>query len=119
MTSLFFSYSHKDEDLRDQLEVHLAALKREGAIDVWHDRRIPAGDEIDHGISDALERADVIYRRAPRVPSPSEAHRTAERLGDARLANSVMPGRGRCEPAATSPFTASDHRFEPLALDEG
>lgn len=60
MTSLFFSYSHKDEELRDQLEVHLATLKREGAIDVWHDRRIPAGDEIDHQISEALERADVI-----------------------------------------------------------
>ena len=60
MTSLFFSYSHKDEELRDQLEVHLATLKREGAIDVWHDRRIPAGDEIDHQISEALEHADVV-----------------------------------------------------------
>src|SRR5260221_12509135 len=60
MTSLFLSYSHKDEELRDQLEVHLAALKREGAIDVWHDRRIPVGDEIDHQISDALERADIV-----------------------------------------------------------
>ena len=60
MISLFFSYSHKDEELRDQLEVHLATLKREGAIDVWHDRRIPAGNEVDHTISDALERADVV-----------------------------------------------------------
>lgn len=32
---LFFSYSHHDEALRDQLEVHLAALKRQGQIDTW------------------------------------------------------------------------------------
>ena len=29
---LFFSYSHKDEDLRDSLAEHLALLKREGVI---------------------------------------------------------------------------------------
>lgn len=39
MSSLFFSYSHKSEVLRDRLEVHLSALKREGAISTWHDRR--------------------------------------------------------------------------------
>lgn len=60
MTSAFVSYSHKDEDLRDQLEIHLAALKREGAIDLWHDRRILAGEEFDHQIDQNLERADVI-----------------------------------------------------------
>lgn len=60
MATLFFSYSHKDEDLRDQLEVHLANLKRQGVIDTWHDRRILAGDEFDSQISNALERADVI-----------------------------------------------------------
>ncbi len=60
MTSLFFSYSHKDEGLRDELEVHLAMLKREGVIDVWHDRKIPVGNEFDRSISDQLETADVI-----------------------------------------------------------
>jgi hypothetical protein len=60
MATLFFSYSHKDEDLRDQLEVHLSMLKREGLIEAWHDRKIPAGDEFDHVIDDKLEIADVI-----------------------------------------------------------
>jgi len=60
MSRLFFSYSHKDESLRDRLEVHLATLKREGAIEPWHDRRIDAGDEFDHRIDENLERADVI-----------------------------------------------------------
>lgn len=39
---MFFSYSHKDEALRDQLESHLALLKNQGLIDAWYDRRIVA-----------------------------------------------------------------------------
>jgi len=60
MTTLFFSYSHKDEDLRDQLETHLAMLKREGTVDVWHDRRIIAGESIDGNVSEHLEAADIV-----------------------------------------------------------
>jgi hypothetical protein len=60
MTSVFFSYSHADENLRDRLEVHLAMLQRQGQIDVWHDRRLPPGDHIDKGISEHLEQADLI-----------------------------------------------------------
>lgn len=60
MNSVFFSYSHKDEDLRDQLETHLRMLKRQGVISVWHDRRLGAGDDVDEGISQELERADII-----------------------------------------------------------
>lgn len=60
MASLFFSYSHKDEVLRDQLEVHLTMLKRQGIISAWHDRRIVAGEDIDDAISGYLEEADVV-----------------------------------------------------------
>lgn len=35
---LFISYSHRDETLRQQLDKHLAPLKRQGVISVWHDR---------------------------------------------------------------------------------
>jgi len=34
MIKLVFSYSHKDEELRDQLEIHLALLKRQKVIEV-------------------------------------------------------------------------------------
>ena len=51
---LFFSYSHADEELRNQLEVHLATLKHQGLIDTWHDRRIAAGDVFDNVISAEL-----------------------------------------------------------------
>ena len=60
MAKLFFSYSHRDEDLRDELEIHLAALKRQGIIEAWHDRRIGAGKEFDHEISEHLEESDII-----------------------------------------------------------
>lgn len=60
MISVFFSYSHKDEDYRNILEVHLAPLKRQGIISTWHDRRVDAGDEILHEIDQYLEQADVI-----------------------------------------------------------
>jgi TIR domain len=57
---LFFSYSHKDERLRDQLETHLAMLKRQGFIETWHDRRIVAGERIDEAISANLESAEIV-----------------------------------------------------------
>jgi hypothetical protein len=60
MATLFFSYSHADEPLRDQLEKHLSALRRQGLIEAWHDRRIEVGREFDDEISENLEAADVI-----------------------------------------------------------
>ena len=60
MANVFFSYSHKDEALRDELEVHLAMLKREGAISAWHGRKILAGDELNGQIHARLSDAQVI-----------------------------------------------------------
>ncbi|MGK3963275.1 TIR domain-containing protein [Sorangium sp. So ce118] len=57
---LFFSYSHKDEALRDELETHLALLKREGLLESWHDRRIGAGDDWAGQIDRNLDEAEVI-----------------------------------------------------------
>lgn len=60
MANIFFSYSHKDEALRDEIEIHLAILKRQGFIETWHDRRIGAGSDLDQAISQNLEAADII-----------------------------------------------------------
>ena len=60
MIDLFFSYSHQDEAMRNELEVHLAMLKRNGLLRSWHDRRISAGGELHREISEHLEAADVI-----------------------------------------------------------
>src|SRR5215213_2393110 len=57
---VFYSYSHKDERLRDALEEHLSLLKREGVISEWHDRRIGAGSEWGGEIDEHLKAADII-----------------------------------------------------------
>ncbi|MEH2205005.1 MAG: GUN4 domain-containing protein [Nostoc sp.] len=57
---LFFSYSHKDEALRDELAKHLTILERQGVISSWHDRRIVPGEEWDYQINDNLNTADII-----------------------------------------------------------
>ncbi len=57
---LFYSYSHKDEHLRNEMETHLKLLERQGLIAPWNDRLIGAGEEGDNEISDNLERADII-----------------------------------------------------------
>lgn len=60
MAKVFFSYSHDDEQLRDQLEKHLAVLQHQGAIESWHDRKIPAGGALDAHIDEQINRAEVI-----------------------------------------------------------
>ncbi len=60
MASVFFSYSHADEALRDQLEKQLAMLKRQGVITAWHDRRIGAGQNIDHSIDEHINSDEII-----------------------------------------------------------
>jgi internalin A len=58
--SLFFSYSHMDEGLRDELETHLKLLQRQRIISTWHDRKILSGNEWDREIDKRLERAAII-----------------------------------------------------------
>ncbi len=58
--NVFFSYSHQDEGLRDELESHLSILKRSGRIHTWHDRKITPGGEWAGAIDNRLEAADVI-----------------------------------------------------------
>lgn len=60
MAKVFFSYSHDDEHHRDQLEKHLSALKHQGLIESWHDRRLVAGTHVDQQIDQQLEEADVV-----------------------------------------------------------
>ncbi|MGI0010669.1 MAG: toll/interleukin-1 receptor domain-containing protein, partial [Nitrosopumilaceae archaeon] len=57
---VFFSYSHKDEEYRNELEKHLSGLIKEGTIECWHDRKIGPGDDWMHVISDHLKKANMI-----------------------------------------------------------
>jgi TIR domain len=58
--SLFYSYSHRDEALRGELEAHLSFLRRSKLIAEWHDRMIGAGDEWKGQIDRQLASADII-----------------------------------------------------------
>jgi internalin A len=57
---LVFSYSHKDEELRDQLETHLKLLQRQEVISTWHDRKIKPGEEWKGVIDEHFKRADLL-----------------------------------------------------------
>jgi hypothetical protein len=57
--TIFYSYSHKDEELKDQLETHLALLSRKGLI-TWHDRRIIPGQKWDTAIDSHLDESDIV-----------------------------------------------------------
>lgn len=57
---VFYSYSHRDEALRDQLQAHLSPMERQGLIRGWHDRRIGPGDDWSGELDRRLEEADLI-----------------------------------------------------------
>jgi hypothetical protein len=58
--TLFFSYAHRDEPLRDELAKHLSLLKRQNIIADWHDRNITAGTDWAQAIDDNLNTANII-----------------------------------------------------------
>jgi hypothetical protein len=132
MASVFFSYSHKDEALRDQLESHLALLKNQGLIDGWHDRRIVAGDELDDAIFGKLEEADIILLLVSSdfISSPycysREMKRAMERhdLGETRVIPVILRhcmwhgapfGKLKAAPRDGKPITSWPDRDEALA----
>ncbi len=57
---VFFSYSHKDKVLLDELEKYLSNLKRQRVIIAWHDGEIDAGGEWDNEIKEHIDRAHII-----------------------------------------------------------
>ena len=57
---VFFSYSHKDEKLRDKLAVSLKIFERQEVISGWYDRQITAGSEWAGQIDERLNTAQII-----------------------------------------------------------
>ena len=58
--SVFYSYSHRDEVFRQELEAHLSFLRRGNLIAEWHDRKIDAGDEWKAQIDRHIGTADIV-----------------------------------------------------------
>lgn len=58
-SSVFISYSHRDRQWLDRLNVHLRPLERDGGIVTWDDTRIDPGRDWQAEISAALKEAKV------------------------------------------------------------
>jgi eukaryotic-like serine/threonine-protein kinase len=91
--TVFYSYAHEDEALRDKLEDHLRSLQAQGLISEWYDRQIVAGSEWAYAIDSHLQTASIIlllispdfmasdYCISIEMQQAMERHR----LGDARV----------------------------------
>jgi CheY-like chemotaxis protein len=58
--SLFYSYAHEDEALRDELRGHLKILERRGLLSSWYDREITPGEDWHAKIDEQLQMADLV-----------------------------------------------------------
>jgi GUN4-like/TIR domain len=57
---VFYSYSRKDQALREKLDQHLAPLKFGGQISTWHDLRLEPGSDWKKDIDNQLDTAHII-----------------------------------------------------------
>ncbi|MEA5564989.1 TIR domain-containing protein, partial [Anabaena sp. UHCC 0399] len=75
---VFISYHQQDEELRQELEKHLASLRQENLIASWHDRKIIPGQEIKREIDQHLNQAGLILLLISSDFLDSEYHWTVE-----------------------------------------
>jgi len=59
MTDIFISYSHENEEWKDELKSHLSVLETHGDFSVWEDRQINPGDDWYPAIKQAIQSAKV------------------------------------------------------------
>jgi hypothetical protein len=57
---LFYCYARADKPLRDELEKHLAWLRRRYQLTTWHDREILPGEDWEQAIDTHLNTAHLI-----------------------------------------------------------
>ena len=58
-TKLFYSYSHKDETHRGNMEKSLAILEQDGLLYEWFDGKILPGENISSKIMEEMDKADI------------------------------------------------------------
>ncbi|MGH7346889.1 MAG: toll/interleukin-1 receptor domain-containing protein, partial [Candidatus Rokuibacteriota bacterium] len=58
--NVFYSYAHKDVAYRERLVAWLDALREEGVVSDWHDRKIVPGADWAREIADNLERSHIV-----------------------------------------------------------
>jgi len=58
--TVFVSYAHSDENLKNVLMLALRELEHEGLIAVWHDRMILSGQNWDRVIHEQFDSVDIV-----------------------------------------------------------
>ena len=58
--NLFYSYSHKDERYRNDMENALSLLRRENLLKDWSDNKILPGQTISEEIKEKMDSADIL-----------------------------------------------------------
>ena len=57
---IFITYAHKNTKAKDELITHLAVMKSEDLISIWHDNEITAGDTWRDAIFSNLDDSDIL-----------------------------------------------------------
>ena len=57
--NLFYSYSHKDENYRSNMETALSQLRRDKLLKEWSDHMILPGQQISEKIKEKMNETDV------------------------------------------------------------
>lgn len=58
--NIFIAFSPEDQAFKSELEEHLNILKRNGKIDLWHNQRVMAGENLNEAQAEALQKAQII-----------------------------------------------------------
>jgi tetratricopeptide (TPR) repeat protein len=58
---IFYCYARKDKPLRDEMDLHLSALKWQNSIVTWADHEIAPGEDWKKDIDRHLNDADIIF----------------------------------------------------------
>ncbi|MGI0492819.1 toll/interleukin-1 receptor domain-containing protein [Alkalinema pantanalense CENA528] len=109
---LFIAYSHQDENWKNELTKHLAALERQGIIAPWHDQCISPGEARQEAIDHNLRTAQIILL----LISPDFI--ASDRLWQRELQQAMVQhtaGLARVIPIILRPTLWSDTPFGHLA----
>ncbi len=58
---IFYCYARKDKPLRDEMDLHLSALKRQNSVITWADHEIAPGEDWAKSIDSHLNDADIVF----------------------------------------------------------
>ncbi|MFY0630912.1 MAG: toll/interleukin-1 receptor domain-containing protein [Flavobacteriaceae bacterium] len=103
---VFISYSHQDEELKDELLKQLSGFKRKGIIDIWNDRKIIAGDNWKNEIDQNLEIANII------ILLISADFIASDYCNDIELKRALERHEDRNDPALVIPIILRDCHWE-------